>query len=208
MSSASFPKVTLTYFDIPISKTIGLGEHVKLLLEDANIDHEYIKVLQADWPAKKESLIKEGYLFGTLPMLEIEGKRIGKTVPIMRYISQRLGKYLGSNQYENQYLDALADTATDWGTSWGQARFRGTEEQKKEHQDQTTPKYLGIFEKAYAEREGPYILGQEISYVDFLFYHRVEDEEVDYKAYPHIAAFVKAFTERPNLKNHLASVKV
>ncbi|KAF7729508.1 hypothetical protein EC973_004182 [Apophysomyces ossiformis] len=207
MTISVFSKATLYYFDIQGSATIGLGEHIKLLLEDAGIEHEYIRLKGDQWAAKKEELVKEGYPFATLPMLEFDGKKIFKTAPILRYVSKKTGKYIGANDEENQYLDALADTSADWNVSWANARFRGTDEQKKTHAEETLPKYLNIFEKIYAKHDGPYALGQQITYIDFMIYHRIDDEGADYKAYPHLAAFVKAFTERPSLQKHLASLK-
>ncbi|KAG0164401.1 hypothetical protein DFQ28_010527 [Apophysomyces sp. BC1034] len=206
MITAPFTKVTLHYLTLNNSATLGLGENVKLLLEDAGIEHEYVRYTWDNWPAKKEQLLQDGYYLGTVPMLEIEGRRIGKTVPIMRYISKKLGKYQGSNDEDCQLLDALSDAAMDWVRLNAFAMYHGTEAQKKEHKEKTVPKYLGIFEKAYTERDGPYILGQEISYVDFIVYHRISEENADYKAFPHVKAFMKTFAERPNLKKHLSNV--
>ncbi|KAF7731728.1 hypothetical protein EC973_008242 [Apophysomyces ossiformis] len=201
-----FPKVTLHYLKIGDKGILGLGENVKLLLEDAGIEHEYIQYTDDEWKPKKQQLLQEGYYFGTVPMLEIEGKKIGKTVPIMRYIAKRLGKYQGSNDEEYQWLDALADTMLDWVKLCSFAMYHGTEERKKRHREVITPGYLDIYEKAYAERNGPYLLGQEISYVDFFMYHRISEEGADYKPYPHIEAFMNAFNERPNIKGYLAKI--
>ncbi|KAF7725063.1 hypothetical protein EC973_000470 [Apophysomyces ossiformis] len=164
MSTAAFPKCTLYYFKtkampqygVKESITFGLGEHVKLLLEDAAIEHEYVRVVHEDWPSMKEQLIQEGYPMATLPVLEL-----------------RLGKYLGADEEENQYLDALSDTAMDWHQDWIKSK----------------------------------ILGNEISYVDFLVYHRIDDDKADYEAYPHVANMIKAINDRPALQNHFAKVK-
>lgn len=104
------------------------GENVKLLLEDAGLDHEYVRVKQdSDYPARKAKLIEEGLFSATLPYIEVGDKRLGKTVPIMRYISTKLGgKYHGSTDEENHLLDSVAEITNDWFESlkWS---FFGTE---------------------------------------------------------------------------------
>lgn len=97
--------------------TTARGENVKLMLEDAGLDHEYIRVNRADgsYEEKRAQAVKEGLFSATLPYIEVGGKRFGKTVPIMRYISVKLGnKYHGSTDEENQLLDCIADITNDW----------------------------------------------------------------------------------------------
>lgn len=96
--------------------TLALGENIKLLLEDAAVDHEYVRLaLDETWDNKKVRLIEEGLYSGTLPYIEIGGKKFGKTIPIMRYISVKLGnKYHGTNDEENQLSDCVADITNDW----------------------------------------------------------------------------------------------
>lgn len=90
--------------------------------------------------------------------------------------------------------------------------------------------YLNMFESVYAERDGPYILGQEvihlncpkvkakgfsflfffqITYTDFLIYHLIDDEEQTKKldGYPNLNKFVRAFEERSNIKKYLATLE-
>lgn len=84
---------------------------------DAGLEHEYIRVSRSGegYEEKRAQLVKEGLFSPTLPYIEVGGKRFGKTVPIMRYISVKLGnKYHGSTDEENQLLDALSDLTNDW----------------------------------------------------------------------------------------------
>ena len=97
--------------------TRARGENVKLLLEDAGLDHEYVRVKRddKDYGSFRAQLIKDGLCSPTLPCIEMGGKKFGKTVPIMRYLSVKLGrKYHGSNDEEDQLLDSIADTTDAW----------------------------------------------------------------------------------------------
>lgn len=87
-----------------------------MLLEDAGLDHEYVRLGRDDaWTAKKAQLIEEGFLSPTLPYIEVGGKKFGKTVPIMQYISVKLdNKYHGSNAEEDYYLTYIAEITNDW----------------------------------------------------------------------------------------------
>jgi glutathione S-transferase len=96
--------------------TRARGENVKLMLEDTGLEHEYIRQRRnEDWSGKRAKLVEEGFFSPTLPYIEVGGKRFGKTVPIMRYISVKLGnRYHGSNAEENQFLDYVSDVTNDW----------------------------------------------------------------------------------------------
>ncbi|KAG2230815.1 glutathione S-transferase [Thamnidium elegans] len=202
-------KITLYYFLVNNKATLGLGENIKLLLEDAALEHEYVRLeLDEAWNNKKVQLVKEGLYSGTLPYIEVGGKKFGRTVPIMRYISVKLGnKYHGANDEENQILDSAADIIGDWFES-AKLAFNGSNEDKKKYVEVDTPRFLDIFERYLSAQEGPYILGEKISYSDFLIYHRLDDDmALDRLAdYPNLTKFVQSFVERPNIKKHLASL--
>ncbi|KAF7723198.1 hypothetical protein EC973_002273 [Apophysomyces ossiformis] len=205
-----FPKVTLHYFLVPGKRTtIARGENVKLLLVDAGIEHEYVRhrLDKENWPITKKALEDSGYYAATLPYVEIEGKKYGQTVPIMRYICKKLGKYMAKNDEDEQYLDALSDISYDWHKKINLTYFASAEV-RKAHETTEMVKYLSLFEKVYSDREGPYILGEEITYTDFLIYHLIDDEEQTKKldAYPSLKKFVETFEERSNIKAYLPTL--
>lgn len=96
-----------------------------MLLEDAGLDHEYVRFNKdANWTAKKAQLIEEGFLSPTVPYIEVGGQKFGKTIPIMRYISVKLGdKYHGSTAEENQYLDYVSEITNEWFECFKHAFF-------------------------------------------------------------------------------------
>ncbi|KAG0167255.1 hypothetical protein DFQ28_006383 [Apophysomyces sp. BC1034] len=205
-----FPNLTLHYFIVPGKRsTIGRGENIKLLLEDAGIEHEYVRhhLDKETWPEKKKALEESGYYAATLPYIEIESQKFGQTVPIMRYICNKLGKYMATNDEDAQYLDALSDISYDWHKKINQTYFSSLEV-RQAHEAGDMVRYLEMFEKVYSDREGPYILGEEITYPDFLIYHLIDDEQQNKKleAYPNLNKFVRFFEERSNIKKYLATL--
>lgn len=72
----------------------GLGAVIQLLLEDACIPFEYIYIDKAnEWPSVKASLIASNHHFDCMPMIELEdGKRYSGCLPIMRFLSKKIGK--------------------------------------------------------------------------------------------------------------------
>ncbi|ORZ17708.1 class gamma glutathione S-transferase [Absidia repens] len=209
--------VTLHYFklgDKPSS--CGWGENLNLLLKDAGVDFEYVRSDFSNWEQDKADFIKNKNIpHPTLPLVEVNGTFYNKTVPTMRFLSKKLGKYAGANDEEEYRLDTVADIVRDHFGSYGPL-FRSTDQEKlKEHFEKDTKKYLAAYNNIYGEKDGAYILGDEISYADFLVYHMIDDDnyalrdhfELIQKDYPNVARFIKAFIQRPKLVDYLASLK-
>ncbi|KAI7857746.1 glutathione S-transferase [Circinella umbellata] len=196
--------VKLTYFNFG---TLGIGEPIKLLLQDSGTSHEYIRVEMDEWPKGKTEFIEKGLIFGTLPFVELDGKYLGGCIPLMRLLSKKLGgKYQGSTDEEEYLVDMVADFCIDWRGDVNRAMFskdmreKYITEQKAQHQER--------FERAYGLNDGPYLLGQNISYADFVVYHNLVNDgqrTQGLEQYPNLAKFIKAFEERPNLKEYVAT---
>jgi hypothetical protein len=61
------------------------------------------------------------------------------------------------------------------------------------------------------DKGGPYVLGQEIAYIDFMIYDLLKDDcefKNDGEKYPHIAKFEKAFEARPSLHSYFAKIQL
>lgn len=100
---------------LPYLVTRGRGENVKLMLEDAGLGHDYIRLQRDSWVEIKKKLQDEGAHSCTLPFIETNGQRFFKSVAIMRYISTKLDeKYHGSTPEENQLLDVVTEVTDLW----------------------------------------------------------------------------------------------
>ncbi|RUO96255.1 hypothetical protein BC936DRAFT_142346, partial [Jimgerdemannia flammicorona] len=127
----------------------------------------------SEWPKVKQEYINSGINpVGSIPVVELSGRVYTQSIPTLRYFSKKLG-YIGRNAEDEYFLDRLADVAIDWRTTWGRLF-----EKNEKHTETNTPKFLRAFESFYGERAGDFVLGNEISYVDFLVYQLIDDEEV------------------------------
>ncbi|OBZ90767.1 Glutathione S-transferase P 10 [Choanephora cucurbitarum] len=202
-------KIILHYFLVGGSVTRARGENVKLMLVDAGLDHEYVREKQEEWPELKAKLQKEGAYSATLPFIEIDGKKFFKSVAILRYLSTKLGnKYHGSTPEENYYLDVVTELVEAWFEKL-KASFFGSEEVKQNYAQKQRPAELEMFDKYYGDNAGPYLLGEKISYTDFLVYHMIDDDGSlgNISHLPNLTKFVQAFEQRPNIKPYFESLK-
>jgi glutathione S-transferase len=187
---------------------MGRGEYVRLLLEDAGVDFEYVRLSAAEWKEEKAKLLANKIRAPTMPYITIDGKYYGKTLPLLRLISHKLGKYGGRNEEEAHLVDAYTDIVMDWAGKWAEALFgSNAEEALKTYKETTIPEFMNTFEDILSDTEGPYLLGQEISYADFALYHLLEDDgsAIDASTHPRLTAFVQAIENRPNIKAYLAT---
>ncbi|KAI8092647.1 class gamma glutathione S-transferase [Halteromyces radiatus] len=200
--------VTLHYFYIEgMPSTVALGENLNLLLKDSGVEYTYLRHKGDEWVSIKQDISKK-VAHPTMPFIELDGKVYNKTVPTMRYFSKKLGKYLPANDDDQYTLEVAADVVRDHHSTMSPL-FRCEDEEKwKEHFEKDTTKYLNAYESIYQQNEGPYILGEEITYADFLVYHILQDDRAlkHVQGYPHLAKFVEAFSQRPNLAAYIASL--
>lgn len=112
------PAYKLTYFPAR-----GVSESVRFLFRYGDIEFEDVRINREDWPELKPSLYFYSYIkimnriklivtetpFGQLPVLEHNGKQVGQSVAIARYVG-KLVNLGGSNDWENLEIDAIVDT--------------------------------------------------------------------------------------------------
>eukprot|EP00270_Netrium_digitus_P008585 TRINITY_DN2577_c0_g1_i1.p1 TRINITY_DN2577_c0_g1~~TRINITY_DN2577_c0_g1_i1.p1 ORF type:complete len:214 (+),score=34.32 TRINITY_DN2577_c0_g1_i1:104-745(+) len=202
-------KPILTYLDIG---TIGRGEVVRLFLFEAGIEFEDIRIPMSEWPAKKAGLIEScKNVLGNVPILELNGTLYVQSIPIIRYFSRKLGKYLGQSAEDEYLLDKVADVYSDWRASWASAVL-GDDEAKKKH-EVAKKNYYACFESAFSTKGGPFLLGKELSYTDIALYQVLNDDGLleEQKAkltnYPLLKAFSEAFEARPSVAPYLSARK-
>lgn len=71
----------------------GRVEPIRLCLEDAGIQYklEEIPLDWTTWPKHKADLMSKGYACGTLPIMDLEGRKYSQTNAILTYLCRRLG---------------------------------------------------------------------------------------------------------------------
>ena len=97
-------KPKLTYFDSPVSR----GEECRLAFAVAGVEFEDNRLPQSAWPAFKPKTP-----FGSLPILELEGKPIvSQSNAILTHIGRRYG-LLPRDEWEAMRLQSLLEAAEE-----------------------------------------------------------------------------------------------
>ncbi|KAF5974878.1 glutathione S-transferase P 10 [Fusarium coicis] len=197
---------SVVYHYLAIGK-LGRGEVVKLFLKDAGIGFEEKRYKYPDtWPETSEKLKQQGITrTGSLPSLEYKGLILTQHIPILRFLSRDLGKYDGQTNEDKYLVDAVSDIYVDWRSQWVANLSGATDEYKNEY----LPKYYDLIAKYYSDREGPYLLGDEVSYADFAVYQSI-DNDTRTKTIPSkipdvLLKFKEVFEARPNIAEYIKS---
>ncbi|ORY49044.1 glutathione S-transferase [Rhizoclosmatium globosum] len=204
MTSPFASKPVLTYFNLP---NIGRGEVVRLFFAEAQIEYDDIRVPYGEWAAHKGDVAKLNP-YGALPVLQLGDKILTQHVPILRYLSKKLGKYGGSNDDEAFAIDQITDVYIDWRASW--VTTLGGD--KTAHAEKI-PRFYAAFEGFLAQSgKGPFLLGDQVSYAEPCVYQAVHNDgnlnntELAAK-FPQLYALVKAFGARPQVAKYLEERK-
>lgn len=170
----------------------GRGEITRFIFKQAGIDFEDVRVsFGDDW---KELKPKTPY--GTLPVLEVDGKQLAGSIIIQRYLAEEFG-LAGSNPWENAQMEGLIGVGVDFIHDYVKTFYEKDEarkaELKKKFDDELIPKYFGIFEKLLISNGTGWIFGSKVSYVDLAVYNHVD---VVNRVTP------EALDKYPNVKKH------
>lgn len=155
--------VKLTYFDIAGSR----GEEVRLALviagvafEDERIDRTSFGKIKADLP------------FGSLPILEIEGKGVfGQTNAILRLIGRRHGLH-PEDPFEAARHDALMDAAEDLRAAISPSMRMKDEAEKKAARRELAAGFISEWARCIERLigDGPFVGGDRPSVADIKLY--------------------------------------
>ncbi|KAJ3663489.1 hypothetical protein Zmor_007746 [Zophobas morio] len=155
------PAYKLSYFNFR-----GLAETARFLLNYGGIEFEDVRVTQEEWPQLKEKMP-----FGTLPVLEHDGKQAGQSIAIARYLAKQVG-LAGKDDWENLEIDAIVDTINDLRLKLLAIHFEKDEEKKKTLLEtaakETIPYYITRLETIVQQNNGHLALGR-LTWADFYF---------------------------------------
>ena len=119
----------------------GLAEPVRLLLAQKDIKYEDIRLAGEEWQKEKPNMP-----FGVMPVLEEDGKKLGGSLTILRYLGEKYG-LAGSNAWDNAHLANIADFITDFRLELVKVYYEKDETKKQELQkrlaEEVIPKYFG-----------------------------------------------------------------
>ncbi|KAI2948949.1 hypothetical protein CBS147323_10980 [Aspergillus niger] len=188
---------------------LGRGEVVRLFLKDAGIEFTEVRYPYDDtWPQVSKKLQEQGISrTGLVPALEYKGKILTQHIPILRYLSRDLGRYDGETNWEKYIVDVVADIYIDWRSEWVSNFMQASEKYKSE----TTAKYYDLVGKYYAETEGPYLLGDKVTYADFAVYQSMDNDRrtgtIVADLPESLARLRDAFEKRENIAAYIEETK-
>jgi glutathione S-transferase len=96
-------QLKLYYFDVR-----NLAEMTRLVLHYADIPFEDIRVSMEEWPSLKPKMP-----FGKMPVLEIDGKFLGESCTIARFLARKNG-LAGKTEWQQAKVDELMNVQKDF----------------------------------------------------------------------------------------------
>ncbi|KAJ5666104.1 glutathione S-transferase [Penicillium maclennaniae] len=194
---AAQKSVVFHYLDIG---RLGRGEVVNLFLKDAGIDYKEIRYPYDDtWAQKSKTLQDQGITrTGKLPAVEYQGLILTQHIPTLRYFARDLGSYDGETNQEKYVVDSVSDIYVDWRSQWV-ANLRTKTDKYK---DEVVPEYHRLLDQYYSENSGPYLLGDKITYADFVVYQSIDNDERT-GTLPSLRKLCEAIEKRPNISEYL-----
>ena len=152
--------IKLTYFDFDG----GRGEPARIALAIGGIEFEDDRVPGATWPARKAETP-----FGSLPVLEIDGKRLTQSNAINRYIARRTGLY-PTDAWQAALCDEVCDAAEDFNGILGQTMGIADREALRAAREKLVggklPLFLRRFEALLQEHGGEWFADNRFTIAD------------------------------------------
>ncbi|KAG5455649.1 MAG: glutathione S-transferase [Olpidium bornovanus] len=155
------PSYKLTYFDLP-----GRAEPIRLAFQIGGIPFTDERIKREDFPAKKDS-----YIFGCLPILEVDKTVLYSTAGILRYVGLLSGLY-PQDPLEGAKVDTFVGVVDDIVIGIT-VSFKEPDEARgaairKELGDNRLPKMFAAIDKA-AGSNG-FCTGNKLSVADLFLY--------------------------------------
>ncbi|KAK3753897.1 hypothetical protein RRG08_006283 [Elysia crispata] len=198
--------IKLIYFNQP-----GRAEAIRLLLAAAGKAYEEVNVNLDQWQEMKPSAP-----CGTIPIIEVDGKRFGQSRAIATYLAREFDLY-GKESLDGLKIDQTAQVAEDFIMEFANKYYFVKESDKKDEgaktlKEETAPKYLGFFEKYIREEGTGFICGSKITLGDIVvfdictgFLKPFIDDSLS--SFPLVQALVKMVESNARIKQYLATKK-
>ena len=137
------PTYKLYYFNVK-----GRAEPIRFVFAQAGVTYEDIRLNKEQWAEFKPKTP-----YGTMPVLEVDGKMLAGSGPIERLLAEQYG-LAGSNAFENAEIASILDVVDDLAEKLAAVYFEKDEawkaKLKKELDETHIPRYLGALEKCAA----------------------------------------------------------
>lgn len=150
------------YFDMD-----GRGSMIRLLLKQAKVPFEDVRIKFADWPKMKDT-----FPLKQLPVLEIDGRQLVQSDAIMQFLSLRY-EYLPLKAEKYYDVLFLADTIKDIYEGFAKFFYSSLPPEKKnelakEYYEKTAPTLMAAIEKRLkANKSQEFLVGRKYTMADF-----------------------------------------
>ena len=144
----------------------GRAELIRWIFAQADVPYEDKRIAGEEW-----AKFKPDTPYGSMPVVEIDGKRYAGSGPLARYLAEQFGLG-GSNAIENLEIASISDVVDDLYIKVMIFYFEKDEARKadlkKDLDEKHLPNYLGIINKRITENGSSdgWIYGQKVTYVD------------------------------------------
>ncbi|XP_011702073.1 PREDICTED: glutathione S-transferase-like [Wasmannia auropunctata] len=190
------PSYKLIYFPVA-----ALGEPIRFLFSYAGIEFVDERFDRKDWPKLKDTMP-----FGKVPVLEVDGKRIGQSAAICRYLAKQCG-LAGKNDWEALEIDSTVDTIHDLRNNIAAFHYESNEQAKQEKTKgaKVTVPYCLERLDAQVKKNGGYFIGGSLTWADLVFvalldYLNMMMKEDIVEKYPNLKQLQKKVEEVPAIK--------
>nr|CAD7197726.1 unnamed protein product [Timema douglasi] len=226
------PSYKLRYFN-----SRGRAEHIRFIFAYAEVEYEDERISREKWPEIKKEVKEgfgnqinlcpdrglnpgppaqksdtlpprpPGLPFGVLPVLEVDGKVVGQSVAIARYLAKEFG-LAGKDAWESLQCDMLVDTLSDLRQVLSAFRSEPDPVKKEEKKHilikETIPYYLKKFENVLNENNG-FFVGGAVTWTDLVFAVSLEGFEAIFgkealDSYPTLKSFKERIFNFPNIR--------
>ncbi|KAL5481716.1 hypothetical protein EMCRGX_G021944 [Ephydatia muelleri] len=185
----------LTYFNAK-----GRAELTRLVFAQAGVEYTDERLTFEEWPARSPHTP-----FGVLPVLEVDGKQLGGSLVIARYVAEKHG-VAGSNDFENALIASILDSVSDLQLQlhpwWSEKDEAKKAELLKELTEHGIPAALANFEKFAAGNSDGWLVGSKPTYGDLCVFNVLDF----LSTFLHIPTVLEKFPALSQLKKNVESL--
>ena len=149
----------------------GSAELPRFIFAQADVKYQDVRLEGEKWQEMRASTP-----FGVLPVLEVDGKLLGGSLILGRYLAEQHG-LAGGDPFENAQIANIVDAVHDINMKIHQVFVEKDEvrraELRKKLTEVTLPKIFSFFEKRASTNDHGWLAGK-LTWADFAFYLSLE----------------------------------
>ena len=145
----------------------GGAEFIRLILAQAGVEYQDVRIEGEQWPHLRPEMP-----FGVVPVLEVDGKLLGGSVVIGRYLAEQFGLG-GESDLENAQIAAIVDAAyalnQDIKEAWIERDAAKKAVLLKKVMEEVVPSKLPYFERCSCSNQHGWLAGK-LTWADLFLY--------------------------------------